>query len=237
MRTDAAASAQQFKILSRSQTQDFNAPRPQLRLTPTQPDGANNPFGQFVIRARSDVNALSASLANAQESLQTAHIAHPDRKTLPPAPPRNQSNEAPPVLDPQAQDIPAPGPATTQPILWGQLQLDAVQQHYGTSVGDRDFAAAADANGDGSINFSDITYILGKWGQPAPDRVTNAPFPTLSGPFGQAHIDAAQRSFGAAQGDSNYSQSADANADGKINFSDITYILGHWGEPPAASTP
>lgn len=51
----------------------------------------------------------------------------------------------------------------TGPI--GQQQLDAAQAAFGARSGDANFVQGADANGDGVIDFNDITQLLANWGQ------------------------------------------------------------------------
>lgn len=51
----------------------------------------------------------------------------------------------------------------TGPI--GQQHLDAAQAAFGARAGEANFVQGADANGDGVIDFNDITQLLANWGQ------------------------------------------------------------------------
>jgi hypothetical protein len=48
--------------------------------------------------------------------------------------------------------------------------------------------------------------------------------------FGQADLDAIRDAFGARLGDSNYSQDADTDGNGIIDFKDMTQVLSNWGQ-------
>lgn len=115
--------------------------------------------------------------------------------------------------------------------VYGQDQLDAINEFFGAKTGDSRFQNAVDFNNDGSINFSDITYVLSKWGEALPADQQVMPQPDLSGPFGKKHLDAVNEFFGKSLGDEGFLAQADANGDGTINFSDITHILSNWGQP------
>lgn len=65
-----------------------------------------------------------------------------------------------PVENPEAQE----GSDLTGPF--GQVHLDAVKERFGAKLGESRYAADADPNGDGVIDFNDITYIISNWGQP-----------------------------------------------------------------------
>lgn len=69
---------------------------------------------------------------------------------------------------------------------------------------------------------------------PASGSPIEAGAPTVSArTFGQSDLDAIQKSFGARVGDNAYSEEADANGDGVIDFRDYTHVLANWGRERA----
>lgn len=57
-----------------------------------------------------------------------------------------------------------PAPDLTGPFA--QQHLDAVKERFGAKAGDENYLEDADANGDGVIDFNDITHVIANWGQP-----------------------------------------------------------------------
>ncbi|MBL8745579.1 MAG: hypothetical protein JNK58_04390 [Phycisphaerae bacterium] len=48
---------------------------------------------------------------------------------------------------------------------FGQSDLDAIREHFGSRAGDEGFNAQADADGNGVVDFGDMTHVLANWGQ------------------------------------------------------------------------
>jgi len=219
-------------------------------------------FSGYVVRTREQVSAEAAQAkANSAPFAQALTAAEAATRTTGPA--QGISNTqapigavaalstAPPFSTPAATTAPPTPPAEaqgsgaqlvtdltkTQPRVYGEKDLDAVKAAWGSRRGDRAYTAAGDANNDGVVNFQDNTYILSNWGTPVPtDRGDLDSTPDLSGPFGQEHVDAVTANFGAKAGEDRYTQDADANGDGVIDFGDITHILSNWGLPRTGPT-
>lgn len=79
---------------------------------------------------------------------------------------------------PSVKPKPAPAPITapTQslapeteapaaPSVFGQTDLDLVNSTFGTRTGDKNFSSQADADGNGVVDFRDMTHVLANWGQ------------------------------------------------------------------------
>lgn len=59
---------------------------------------------------------------------------------------------------------PLPAPDLSGPFA--QQHLDAVKERFGAKAGEERYLEDADANGDGVIDFNDITHVITNWGQP-----------------------------------------------------------------------
>lgn len=51
------------------------------------------------------------------------------------------------------------------PRVFGQTDLDLIRDHFGLTAQDKGFSAEADADGNGVIDFRDLTHVLANWGQ------------------------------------------------------------------------
>ncbi|HBS29108.1 MAG TPA: hypothetical protein DEB06_06575 [Phycisphaerales bacterium] len=64
-----------------------------------------------------------------------------------------------------------PASGTPQaPATYGKDFLALVQENLGAKAGDDRFSTASDANGDGVVDFDDITHVLANWGKPVEPR-------------------------------------------------------------------
>lgn len=258
MRVDASPNTVQFAMLSRTtgQVQKLQT------SSSASPSAVRNYDGdQFVIQSRAEVRAAQHAEKSAQ--FQQASAQHPPQASLNGlengrrfqpdfAKTAVETHKATAAILNDVTDTPKaklsapksplePQTASTSGTtnasgVFGQDQLDAVNSLFGTQTGDRGFETSVDYNNDGSIDFSDITYILSKWGEALPADQQVIPQPDLGGPFGQNHLDAVNEFFGKSFGDDGFLAQADANGDGTINFSDITHILSNWGKPTGAGT-
>jgi hypothetical protein len=64
----------------------------------------------------------------------------------------------------------AANPATADapqgaPLTFGQSTLDLVREHFGARKEDENYNFEADADGNGVIDFKDMTHVLANWGQ------------------------------------------------------------------------
>lgn len=66
------------------------------------------------------------------------------------------------------------GENTALPNVYGPEHLEIVKGLLGAQEGDDRYAATADPNGDGVIDFNDITFILSNWGKPVPPSELNS---------------------------------------------------------------
>lgn len=67
----------------------------------------------------------------------------------------------------------AANPATAEapqgtPRTFGQSTLELVREHFGARKEDDNFNFEADADGNGVIDFKDMTHVLANWGQTRP---------------------------------------------------------------------
>lgn len=105
-------------------------------------------------RSRGTDAVILSREALAQSRPQQAHIAQPTM-TLKSAP------IGPPITaNPASNNAPQGTPQT-----FGQNTLDLVRQHYGARKEDENYSAEADADGNGVIDFKDMTHVLANWGQ------------------------------------------------------------------------
>lgn len=179
-------------------------------------------FSRYVIRSRADIRAESAQPGAQKLTLSAQNPTTKTASTASPSPAESATQKQSINTDKLTTDLVR--------RVYGQKDLDAVAAAWGASRGDRSYNTIADANSDGVVNFDDQNFIITNWGQPVPDAVP-LPEPDLSGPFAQAHIDAAKERFGAKVGEERYLQDADANGDGVIDFNDITHVITNWGQP------
>jgi hypothetical protein len=60
-------------------------------------------------------------------------------------------------------------PETTEPsdapAVFGQADLDSVRSSFGARTGDKNYSTQADADGNGVVDFRDLTHVLANWGQ------------------------------------------------------------------------
>jgi len=56
------------------------------------------------------------------------------------------------------------------PAVFNEDYLALVQANMGAKAGEDRFTSASDANGDGVVDFDDITHVLANWGKPVPSR-------------------------------------------------------------------
>lgn len=62
----------------------------------------------------------------------------------------------------------SPPSQPSAPRSFGQTDLDMIRDHFGAKQGDKNFNAEADADGNGTIDFRDMTHVLSHWGQTKP---------------------------------------------------------------------
>ncbi len=101
--------------------------------------------GDFVVLSRA---ALAQSRAPAAQNAPNLQATEPTGKDAKPTAPLT----------------PAAAPRGL-PAAYGQLDLDAIRQHFGTKTGDENFYSGADSDGNGVVDFRDMTHVLANWGQ------------------------------------------------------------------------
>lgn len=120
------------------------------------------------------------------------------------------------------------------PGTYGQSHLDAIMAAWGATSGDERYQLAADVDGSGTVDFKDVTFVQANWGKKAPEVPGSTP-DSSPRTYGQQHIDAALKAFGATKGDSRYSAMADADGNGVVDFKDVTYVNANWGRTIATA--
>ncbi|TVQ63410.1 MAG: hypothetical protein EA379_04010 [Phycisphaerales bacterium] len=118
----------------------------------------------------------------------------------------------------------APQPAVAQTFT--QADLDAAIAAMGATTGQEHFNAKLDINGDGVIDFNDLTHILANMQPQQP------PEPV----FGMNDLQGLIGAYGAAKGDNNFNPAWDLNGDGLIDFNDLSAMLASFEAPVAANT-
>lgn len=76
--------------------------------------------------------------------------------------PQNASKDATPPAPLSANPLPASRGAQA---TFGQSDLDAINGSFGRRSGEEGFSEQADADGNGIIDFRDMTHVLANWGQ------------------------------------------------------------------------
>ncbi len=120
---------------------------------------------------------------------------------------------------PQAQTLNAEKP------VFGQADLDALLQAWGTVSGQERFASEYDLDGDGSIGANDLAQLLGNFSAEAPfaEPVEDAP-PTA------ADVNNLLAAWGTSAGEERFNARFDLNGDGRVGAHDLAELLGR---PPA----
>lgn len=137
-------------------SQSFN--RFQFQAQPSA-TGGKRPAGDaslpaFSLKARP---ADAVVLTRAEAQSRPAH-AQPSQA------PQSAAKDAAPVAPLTAAPEAAAASRGTQ-ATFGQSDLDAIRDSFGRRTGDEGFSEQADADGNGVIDFRDMTHVLANWGQ------------------------------------------------------------------------
>lgn len=225
----AAYSAGIAKRLSRREAESQRAAANTPVRSVRRDDSAS--FSSFVIRSRAEAQA-SASPVPAKTGVAAQNPPAPATQTVPSATPAGGAETVPQPTPTAPSATPAAAaetvPQRTEARIYGQSDLDAVKKAFGSKAGEERFDAAADIDGNGVVDFQDNTAIFTRWGSAPEGTTPGSTEPPAT--FGQAHLDAVKKSFGAKQGDANYDAAADADGNGVIDFRDTTHILTNWGQ-------
>ena len=136
------------------------------------------------------------------------------------------------------------------------LDVAMISVNFNACTGNVKYSAAADVNGDGCLNNTDLNYIQKHFGKkstevtqcpipitpiippiiPVPD--TNYKCPDLNNDGSIDILDVAMIStnFNACTGNVKYNSSADVNGDGCLNNTDLNYIQKYFGKKLAEVT-
>jgi hypothetical protein len=75
------------------------------------------------------------------------------------------SAKSAPVGPPISANPVTPEAPQGTPRTFGQSTLELVREHFGARKEDENYNFEADADGNGVIDFKDMTYVLANWGQ------------------------------------------------------------------------
>lgn len=114
-----------------------------------------------------------------------------------------------------------------------EQDVQRLRNAFGATKGERGFLAQFDFDSNGVLNFKDLTQLLVNKAQapaaPAQPTPESASTPTTR-PLGEEDVQSLKNAFGATKGDRAFLSRLDLDANGVLNFKDLTRLLTQWGE-------
>lgn len=133
---------------------------------------ASRALSTYTIAARSS-KALPPSQPEraAKDAVVISREALAQSRTAPAQSVRKSDPTSQPVVREKVSNAstgPVQAKATSQPEIrtFGQQDLEAINKSFGARIGGDNYSAGADADGNGVVDFKDITHVLGNWGKP-----------------------------------------------------------------------
>lgn len=116
-------------------------------------------------------------------------------------------------------------PQTAEQVQFTQSDIETLMKIFGTSIGDSNFMAEYDLDGNGSINLQDLNAMLANIA--AAEQAVRDPQMA----FSQQDLDLLLQAFGAQPGDELYDLALDLDGDGIIGLQDLNLMLANMVQP------